>query len=113
MLTTAAVLAIQQLSETTDSLPRYRRLATLGADRSSILKSLLMQTCIYFLLPLTLAACHSACALCVLTDSLFAELGVDFSGSIALAVAIILGIYGAYLAVAYLSSRSMVRSVLR
>lgn len=113
MLTTAAVLAIQQLSETTDSLPRYRRLATLGADRGAILRSLLMQTCIYFLLPLTLAACHSACALRVLTDSLFAELGVDFSGSIALMVAIILGIYGAYLAVAYLSSRSMVRSVLR
>lgn len=113
MLTTAAVLAIQQLSETTDSLPRYRRLATLGANRRMILRSLKVQTGIYFILPLCLAACHSACALSVLARSLFGELGVDTSGSTAMAALIIAGIYGAYLLVAYLSSRSMVKSVLK
>ena len=113
MLTTAAVLAIQQLSETTDSLPRYRRLATLGADRRMVLRSLKVQTGIYFILPLCLAACHSACALSVLSAGLFGELGVDTSGSTALAALVIASIYGAYLLVAYLTSRSMVKSVLR
>lgn len=113
MLTTAAVLAIQQLSETTDSLPRYRRLATLGADRRTILGSLKMQTGIYFLLPLCLAACHSACALNVLASGLFSELGTDMSGSIAVAALVIVGIYAAYLVVAYLGSRNMVKSVIR
>lgn len=113
MLTTAAVLAIQQLSETTDSLPRYRRLATLGADSRMVLRSLRVQTGIYFLLPLALAACHSACALNVLAHSLFGELGIDMGGSIALAAAIIAGIYGAYLLVAYLTSRTMVKAVIR
>ena len=113
MLTTAAVLAIQQLSETTDSLPRYRRLATLGADRRMVLCSLKVQTGIYFILPLCVAACHSACALSVLNAALFGELGVDTSGSTALAALVIASIYGAYLLVAYLTSRSMVKSVLR
>ena len=113
MLTTAAVLAIQQLSETTDSLPRYRRLATLGADRRMVLCSLKVQTGIYFILPLCVAACHSACALSVLNAGLFRELGVDTSGSTALAALVIASIYGAYLLVAYLTSRSMVKSVLR
>ena len=112
MLTTAAVLAIQQLSETTDSLPRYRRLATLGADRRMVLRSLKVQTGIYFILPLCVAACHSACALGVLNAGLFGELGVDTSGSTAMAALIIAGIYGAYLLVAYLTSRSMVKGVL-
>ncbi|MGN0037703.1 MAG: ABC transporter permease [Coriobacteriales bacterium] len=113
MLTTAAVLAIQQLSETTDSLPRYRRLATLGADRRMVLRSLKVQTGIYFILPLCVAACHSACALSVLSAGLFGELGIDMGGSIALAAAIIAGIYGAYLLVAYLTSRTMVKAVIR
>ncbi|MBS7406679.1 MAG: ABC transporter permease, partial [Coriobacteriales bacterium] len=104
---------IQQLSETTDSLPRYRRLATLGADRRMVLRSLKVQTGIYFILPLCLAACHSACALSVLSAGLFGELGVDTSGSTALAALVIASIYGAYLLVAYLTSRSMVKSVLR
>ena len=112
MLTTAAVLAIQQLSEVTDSLPRYRALSTLGASEKQIARSLRHQTLIYFAAPLAVAACHTACALFVLNGTLMAELGVDMATSVTASALIICAIYAVYFAIAYKASKSMVKSVL-
>ena len=113
LVATAAVLAIQQLSETADSLKRYARLHVLGCDTRSILASLRTQTVVYFLAPLALAACHTACAVLVTTNALFAELGVDVLGSTALACGAVVLIYALYLAVTYVLSRNIVRSALK
>lgn len=108
MLTTAAVLAIQQLSEVADSLPRYRRLRILGAEDRKIRGSLRTQTLTYFLAPLGLALCHSTCALWVLDRAFMAELGVNIAGAAVTAMGLLLVLYACYYAVAYLTSRSMV-----
>lgn len=110
LIATAAILAIQQLSEVSDSLPRYRRLATLGCAERSVYRSLKIQTAVYFLMPLGLAACHTTCAIYVLGESLFKALGVDITGSIALAATLVCVIYACYLLVTYLTSRSMVKA---
>ena len=112
LLTTATVLAIQQLSEVTDSLPRYRRLWDLGVDARDIFRSLRAQTCAYFFAPLVLAACHSACALWVLNEGFAAELGVDMTGAVAIAAGLLVLIYLVFLAVSYLTSKSMVKQEL-
>ena len=52
LMTTAAVLSVQQLSEIADGIPRYRLLAQLGCDRSMVLRSLRTQIGIYFVAPL-------------------------------------------------------------
>ena len=108
LVATAAILAIQQLSETADSLVRYRRLRDLGADERWVLKSLRTQTVVYFLAPLFLALCHTACALKVTTDTLFSEIGVNVLGSVAIAGGAVLAIYAVYLAITYALSRSIV-----
>ena len=110
LVATAAVLAIQQLSETADSLGRYRRLSDLGCDMRQISGSLRIQTTVYFCAPLVLAACHTVCAVAVVSATLFSELGVDPMGLIGVAAGSIVGIYAIYLVVTYLLSKSIVRS---
>lgn len=108
LVATAAILAIQQLSETADSLGRYRRLRDLGADERWVLKSLRTQTVVYFVAPLLLALCHTACAVKVITDTLFSQIGVNVMGSVAIAGGAVLAIYAVYLAITYALSRSIV-----
>lgn len=108
LVSTAAILAIQQLSETADSVGRYQRLSSLGCDRSMILGSLRTQTVLYFLVPLGVALVHAVYALCVMNSGFFAPLGVDPMPGILITGAFVLVIYGCYLLVAYLASRRVV-----
>lgn len=112
LVATAAVLAIQQLSETADSLQRYRRLSDLGCDLRQIFGSLLTQTTVYFCAPLVLAACHTTCAVLVVSATLFSELGADPTGLISIAAGSIVGVYAIYLIATYLLSKSIVRSAI-
>lgn len=112
LIATAAVLAIQQLSETSDSLSRYRVLAEIGCDRRMILRSLRIQVLVYFLVPLVLAVCHTVRAVSVISGAILAQLGVSVIEP-ALMTAVLAGIvYGAYLLVAYFASRGIIRTAL-
>lgn len=112
LMSTATILAIQQLSEAADSLPRYQLLNKLGCDRSMIGRSLFAQILICFLLPLGLAVCHSACAIGVLNESLFRPMGIYSLTPIFMAAALVLVVYGVYLLITYLVSRSFVNAQL-
>ncbi|MDO4290851.1 MAG: FtsX-like permease family protein [Eggerthellaceae bacterium] len=113
LVTTAAVLAIQQLSEAADSQPRYRLLAKLGCDERMLNCSLFVQVLVYFLAPLLLAACHSACAIHVLSKSLFDALGTPVQGPILMAAGFTLLIYGGYFLITYFASRSIMRQAVK
>lgn len=113
LIATAAILAVQQLSMTADSLPRYRMLSRLGCSQRMVDRSLLVQVLVYFLLPLGLALCHTACAVGVLSTKLFAALGVPVTGPIALAAVLVLVVYGGYLLMTYLTSRNAVNAAMR
>ncbi len=112
LITTAALLAIQQLSEASDSLPRYRLLAELGCDRRMVLRSLAVQVTVYFVAPLALAACHTACAVSVIGRDLFDQVGVSVTDPILMTAAFTAVVYGGYLVVTYLASRGIVRASL-
>lgn len=112
LISTAAILAIQQLSQASDSAPRYRTLSNLGCDRRMMFRSLLAQVMIYFLIPLGVAVCHSACAISVLSKSLFTAMGVSPAGPIAMAACLTLVIYGAYMMITYFASRGIVKGMI-
>ena len=63
LIVSAAVLALQQLSESTDNIARYNLLRKIGVDENIINKSLFIQIAIYFLMPLSLALIHSIAGL--------------------------------------------------
>ncbi|NGM16497.1 FtsX-like permease family protein [Eggerthellaceae bacterium zg-893] len=109
LITTAAVLAIQQLSEASDSEARYRMLSRLGCDASMLNRSLFVQVLVYFLAPLVVAACHSACAIVAMRETLFSAFGIDATSSIVAAALFTAAVYGVYFLVTYFASRSLVR----
>ena len=107
-VSTAAILAIQQLSETADSVGRYQRLFSLGCDKGMVLGSLRTQSVLYFLVPLAVALVHSAYAVHVMNAGLFSAFGIDPMGGIAITGGLVVVIYGCYLLVTYLASRRVV-----
>ena len=111
LMTTAAVLSVQQLSEVADSIPRYRLLAQLGCDRGMVLRSLRTQVGIYFGAPLLVAGCHSACAISVLYENLLSIWGASaVASTLAVGVALVIAVYAIYLVLTYLVARSAVAS---
>lgn len=111
LMTTAAVLSVQQLSEVADSIPRYRLLAQLGCDRSMVLRSLRTQIGIYFVAPLLVAGCHSACAISLLYKNLLSFWGTGaVTSTLAVGIALVVAVYAIYLTSTYLVARSAVIS---
>lgn len=109
LIAVAAVLAIQLLSLTIDSLGRYRTLNRLGCDARMLSRSLLAQVMTYFLLPLVVAVCHAAWVIHIMTGTLFEAIGLDLLPTILLSAGLVLVIYGGYMLVTYLASKAAVR----
>lgn len=59
MITSAAMLALKELSEASDNKERYTLLRKLGVEGEMIHKALFMQIGIFFILPLILAVVHA------------------------------------------------------
>ena len=59
LITSAAVLALQQLCESADNSYRYELLKKIGVDYEMIKRSLFYQIGIYFMVPLSLAIVHA------------------------------------------------------
>ncbi|MGL5614975.1 MAG: ABC transporter permease [Sarcina sp.] len=59
LLSSTAVLAIQQLSEASDSIERYNSLKKIGVPNSMIKKGIFKQILIYFMAPMSLAIVDS------------------------------------------------------
>ncbi|WP_058269844.1 FtsX-like permease family protein [Olsenella massiliensis] len=112
LVSAGSVLAVQQLSSTVDSVGRYRTLAQLGCTRRQVLGSVRTQTLLYFLVPLALALCHTACVIWVMNRNLFSALGVSPLVPVSLAVGIVVVVYGGYLLVTYLCCSAIVRGAL-
>ena len=59
MITGAAILALQQLSEATDNRRRYATLSKLGADHRMMSRAVFTQVAVYFGVPLAIALIYS------------------------------------------------------
>lgn len=108
LITCAAILALQQLSEAADNTARYALLQKLGAEKRMLSKALFAQIGIYFIFPLVLAICHAFVALTVVVDvvSLYGRL--DIVEPLLPVVLMTLVIYGGYFLVTFFASRGMV-----
>lgn len=96
LLSSAAVLALQQLSQAADNTARYTLLARLGVERSMADRSVFAQVALAFLLPLALALVHSAVGMTA-TNDLIAQAGkVDAWAGTLTAAVLLTAVYGAY-----------------
>ena len=105
LITAGAVLALQQLSQSSDNVKRYELLKELGVSKRDRKKSLKKQLKIYFGFPLVLAMIHSAVAV----GAVFRNFeGMDPSVTAVAAgsgVLLILTVYAVYFITTYVGSR--------
>lgn len=108
----ATILAIQQLSSSADSAPRYRTLAELGCPDRLLRRSLATQIGVSFILPLLVALAHSLCALKVVLKLIESFGFVNLASSSTLVLVIFVVVYGGYLLVTYACSRGLMLTVI-
>ncbi|MDO5520923.1 MAG: ABC transporter permease [bacterium] len=108
-ITSAAILAIGQLSESADNKERYGILRKLGVDNKMINMSLLLQIGIYFILPLLVAVVHSVVGLREVSRviSIFGNMQLD--KNIAITALFLVIIYGAYFIATYIGSKGIIK----
>ncbi|WMJ23845.1 FtsX-like permease family protein [Paludicola sp. MB14-C6] len=109
LITSAAVLALQQLSEAADNAQRYTLLRKLGAEPKMINKALFSQIFIYFMMPLLLAIVHSVVGIKVANNLVKTFGDFDILGNTVMIAAIIILIYGGYFVATYFSSKNIIR----
>jgi len=110
LVSSAAVLALQQLSDISDSLDRYKSLKKIGVTDRLINKAILQQNLIYFMVPLALAIIHSIVGMIVI-NRIFSAYSSSIIGSSSLMISIALVIiYGGYFYATYVVSKNIVRN---
>lgn len=108
----AAIMAVQQLSATTDSAGRYRTLHELGCPDQAIFRSVRTQSGIMFAAPLAVALAHSLCALAAVLKLVKTFGYADLGQTAAFAVAIFIVAYGGYFVATYRAEHGMVRQAI-
>ena len=114
MIASSAILALKQLTESSDNKQRYMILRKIGVDEKMINQSLFRQIGIFFLMPLILAVIHSIFGIKFLI-SMMAGLASeeDLIPSI-IATIIVMGvIYGAYFLATYFGSKNIIKEDIR
>lgn len=110
LIASAAILALKQLTESSDNKQRYLVLRKIGCDEKMINRALFRQIIIFFGLPLILAIIHSIFgiqfAMTIMTGLAKSE---DLLPSIIATVIIIGIIYGAYFLATYFGSKNIIK----
>ncbi len=86
LICSAAILALKELSDSSDNKERYAMLRKIGADEKMINRALFRQIGIFFFIPLVLAVVHSVFGM------------------------IFILIYGAYFFLTYFGSKRIIRN---
>jgi len=110
LIASSAILALKQLTESSDNKQRYMILRKIGCDEKMINKALFRQIGIFFGLPLILAIIHSIFgiqfAMTIMEGLASSE---ELLPSIIATVVIIGAIYGAYFMATYLGSKNIIK----
>lgn len=111
LISSAAILALRELSDSADNKERYGMLRKLGVDERMIDMALFKQIGIFFAFPLIFALIHSVFGIKFI-NIILATMGMSsMAASIGLTLAFVAVIYGGYFLITYLCSRSIIRPV--
>lgn len=109
LISSAAILALKELSESTDNKERYKMIRKLGADEKMINKALFNQIFIFFMIPLSLAIVHSIFGI-KFAKKILGTMGVSgLTSSITMTFIFLVLIYGGYFLLTYFASKNIIR----
>lgn len=110
LIASSAILALKQLTESSDNKQRYAILRKIGADEKMINGALFKQIGIFFLMPLILAIIHSIFGIQFVMSMMSVLADAKELLPSAIATAVIIGvIYGAYFMATYLGSKNIIK----
>ncbi len=109
LIASAAILALKELSESTDNKERFNMLRKIGTDEKMLNKALFRQIGIFFLFPLILAIIHSIFGIkfCAYLLETFGK--DELIKSIIVTAGVIVFIYGGYFLITYLCSKNIIK----
>ena len=110
LIASSAILALKQLTESSDNKQRYTILRKIGCDEKMINQALFRQIFIFFMMPLALAIIHSIFGIKFILSMLAALASPDELLPSIIVTAIIIGaIYGVYFLATYLGSKNIIK----
>lgn len=108
LISSAAILALKELSESSDNKNKYDMLRRIGVDDKSLNKALFKQIGIFFLCPLIVAIIHSIFGI-MCANKMLEILGSNgMIGSIIVTAIFVVLIYGGYFVVTYVNSKRII-----
>ena len=110
LIASVAILALKELTESTDNKERYNMLRKLGADEKMINKSLFRQIAIFFMFPLLIAIIHSIFGITFCSYIIETFGNEQLLPSIIMTAIFIVVFYGGYFLITYLSSKNIIKT---
>ena len=109
LIASSAILALKQLTDSSDNKQRYTILRKIGCDEKMINKALFRQIGIFFMFPLLVAIIHSIFGIKFCNFLLSAFGAANLVSSIIGIAIFIVAIYGGYFLVTYICSKNIIK----
>ena len=110
LIASSAILALKELTDSSDNKHRYDILRKIGTDEKMINRTLFVQIAIFFLIPLALAIVHSIFGISFALNILKTINEIDdLVWPIVITAVFIALIYGGYFVITYLSSKNIIK----
>lgn len=110
LIASSAILALKQLTESSDNKQRYTILRKIGCDEKMINQALFRQIFIFFMLPLVLAIIHSVFGIQFILSMMAALSSPEELLPSIIVTAIVIGvIYGLYFLATYIGSKNIIK----
>ena len=110
LIASSAILALKQLTESSDNKQRYTILRKIGCDEKMINQALFRQIFIFFMMPLLLAIIHSIFGIKFILSMLAALASPDELLPSIIVTAVLIGaIYGLYFLATYFGSKNIIK----
>lgn len=108
LISSAAILALKELSDSSDNKEKYQMLRRIGVDDKKLNKALFTQIFIFFMFPLVIAIIHSIFGI-MCANTIMESMSVTSNMTSILTTALlIVVIYGGYFIVTYTTSKRII-----
>lgn len=110
LIASAAILALKELSESSDNRNKFVMLRKIGASEKMLNRALFSQIAIFFAFPLLIAILHSIFGIMFCSFILEIFGGLRLADAIFFAGGVIVVIYGGYFLITYFCSKNIIRA---
>ena len=108
LISSAAILALKQLSESSDNIEKYAALRRLGASNKMLNRALFIQIAIFFVFPLLVGILHSIFGIKFASSIIEIFGSGGLLASIPITASMLILIYGGYFLLTHLSSKRII-----